>query len=118
EKYKDIIDKQMDKNDKKTYKSLIQRISGKDGVSRKNLFGKRIGYCGRSVIVPNAFLEIDIIGVPFQMAFKLNLRNNDYLVVLRHPTIYKSSVMTLKVKIIFNSKSLNLNPALCPSYNA
>src|ERR1700730_13658170 len=107
EKYKDIVDRPID--EKKTYKSLIQRISGKDGVSRKNIYSKRIGYCGRTVIVPNPFLKVDMVGIPLQIALKLNIKNNDYVIVLRHPTIYRSSIMTLRVKIIYNNKAISLN---------
>jgi len=54
-------------------KAIIQRISGKEGLLRKNLIGKRVNFVGRTVISPDIFLEIDEVGVPLEMAKKLTI---------------------------------------------
>lgn len=121
EEYKKIIIKNEKETDK--YKTIIKRISSKKGLFRNNILGKRTRLCGRSVITPDIFLKIDEIGVPYEMANKLtfknrNLRNNDYVLFIRHPTLQKMSVMSMKVKIQKNTYTIKMNPALCPAYNA
>lgn len=120
ETYKNLIIKNND-NDK--YKSILQRISSKKGLFRNNILGKRTRLCGRSVISPDIFLKIDEIGIPYEMVNKLmiknrNIRNNDYVLFIRHPTLQKMSVMGMRVKIQKETFTIRMNPSLCPAYNA
>ena len=48
--------------------SIRQRVSGKDGIFRSYLMGKRVDYSGRSVITPDPSLSIDQVGVPVDIA--------------------------------------------------
>ena len=52
-------------------KSLTQAISGKQGIFRQNLLGKRVDYSGRSVIVTNPSLNLDQCGVPKPIALEI-----------------------------------------------
>jgi len=48
--------------------SLIAgRTTGKDGLFRKNLLGKRVDFSGRGVIAVDPNLEIDEVGLPYSM---------------------------------------------------
>ncbi len=49
-------------------KTITERIKGKEGRIRKNLAGKRVNYSGRTVISPDPSLEINEVGVPFEIA--------------------------------------------------
>ncbi len=49
-------------------KTIEERIKGKEGRIRKNLAGKRVNYSGRTVISPDPFMEINEIGVPYEIA--------------------------------------------------
>jgi len=49
-------------------KTITERIKGKEGRIRKNLAGKRVNYSARTVISPDSFLEINEIGVPYEIA--------------------------------------------------
>lgn len=49
-------------------KTIEERIKGKEGRIRKNLAGKRVNYSGRTVISPDPSLEINEVGVPFEIA--------------------------------------------------
>ena len=49
-------------------KTITERIKGKEGRIRKNIAGKRVNYSGRTVISPDPDLEINEIGVPFEIA--------------------------------------------------
>ena len=49
-------------------KTITERIKGKEGRIRKNLAGKRVNYSGRTVISPDPSLEINEVGVPYEIA--------------------------------------------------
>ena len=49
-------------------KTITERIKGKEGRIRKNLAGKRVNYSGRTVISPDAFIEINEVGIPYEIA--------------------------------------------------
>ena len=52
-------------------KPLISRLTGKYGHFRDAALGKRVDYSGRSVIVVEPNMNIDEIGLPYEMAIKL-----------------------------------------------
>jgi len=56
---------------KDTKKSLLQILSGKEGILRKYSLGKRVDYSARSVITPNPKLSLDQVGLPIEMALVL-----------------------------------------------
>ena len=56
---------------KRLYKSLTERIGGKQGRFRMNLLGKRVDYSGRSVIVVGPKLHLSQCGLPYEMALEL-----------------------------------------------
>ena len=56
---------------KQIYKSLSDRIGGKQGRFRQNLLGKRVDYSGRSVIVVGPKLKLNQCGLPIEMATEL-----------------------------------------------
>ena len=49
-------------------KSIKERLVGKGGRVRGNLMGKRVDYSSRSVITPDANLDIQQLGVPLRVA--------------------------------------------------
>ena len=49
-------------------KTITERIKGKEGRIRKNLAGKRVNYSARSVVSPDPSLDINEVGVPFEIA--------------------------------------------------
>ncbi len=54
-------------------KSLVERISGKEGRLRYNLLGKRVDFSARAVISPDPRIEIDEVGVPIEVAMELTV---------------------------------------------
>ena len=54
-----------------TAKSLLQILSGKEGILRKHSLGKRVDYSARSVISPNPNLALNQVGIPVEMALVL-----------------------------------------------
>ena len=55
----------------KVFKSLSDMLSGKEGIFRKNLLGKRVDYSGRSIITVGPELKLDECGVPIYIAVKM-----------------------------------------------
>ena len=49
-------------------KTITERIKGKEGRIRKNLAGKRVNYSARSVISPDSSIDINEVGVPYEIA--------------------------------------------------
>ena len=49
-------------------KTITERIKGKEGRIRKNLAGKRVNYSGRTVISPDPYIEINEVGIPYEIA--------------------------------------------------
>ncbi|HRX63785.1 MAG TPA: DNA-directed RNA polymerase subunit beta' [Candidatus Absconditabacterales bacterium] len=55
----------------KVFKSLSDMLSGKEGIFRKNLLGKRVDYSGRSIITVGPDLRLDECGLPIYIAVKM-----------------------------------------------
>jgi DNA-directed RNA polymerase subunit beta' len=55
----------------KVFKSLSDMLSGKEGIFRKNLLGKRVDYSGRSIITVGPDLKLDECGLPIYIAVKM-----------------------------------------------
>ena len=55
----------------KVFKSLSDMLSGKEGIFRKNLLGKRVDYSGRSIITVGPELKLDECGLPIYIAVKM-----------------------------------------------
>jgi DNA-directed RNA polymerase subunit A' len=49
-------------------KTITERIKGKEGRIRKNLAGKRVNYSGRTVVSPDPSIEINEVGIPYEIA--------------------------------------------------
>lgn len=55
----------------KVFKSLSDMLSGKEGIFRKNLLGKRVDYSGRSIITVGPGLRLNECGLPIYIAVKM-----------------------------------------------
>jgi DNA-directed RNA polymerase II subunit RPB1 len=53
--------------------SVLETFDGKPGLIRSNLMGKRVNACARTVITPDATLDIDEVGVPSEIAEVLTI---------------------------------------------
>ena len=60
--------KARDPGGKRSLKALKQRLTGKAGLIRQNIQGKRTGLCIRSVISPDPDLHVDEVGIPQEVA--------------------------------------------------
>lgn len=84
-----------DNSDKKYCRSPTEKISGikqritkKEGIIRSNIMGKRVNFCGRSLIGPDSTLRFGEVSVPIAMANVLTVpetvhsKNYDYIMDL------------------------------------
>lgn len=55
-------------------RTLVQRLSGKEGRFRTNLIGKRVDFSARTVISPDSNLSINEVGVPVEVAKELTIQ--------------------------------------------
>ncbi|MBI4018914.1 MAG: DNA-directed RNA polymerase subunit A' [Candidatus Aenigmarchaeota archaeon] len=54
-------------------KTLVQRLSKKEGRFRSNLSGKRVNFSARTVISPDPRLSISEVGIPLEIAKELTI---------------------------------------------
>ena len=66
-----ILQKSEQKTGGRLYKSVSERLKGKQGRIRGNLLGKRTNFSGRTVITSNPDIGIDELGVPLKLAMTL-----------------------------------------------
>ncbi|SBT74611.1 RNA polymerase I, putative [Plasmodium ovale] len=87
--------------DKNTRNSGLRDIlDKKEGILRKNIMGKRVNYCARTVISPDTFIETNQIGIPMEFALKLTvdeyvtINNLDYIkkIIENGPYIYPGAL--------------------------
>ncbi|KAJ3148160.1 DNA-directed RNA polymerase II subunit rpb1, partial [Geranomyces michiganensis] len=106
-----------------TCKSMISR---KEGLIRAHLLGKRCDLTGRSVLTEDINLAINQIGIPrswadtitvHQNGFTRNLREGDYVIGNRNPTLTQNSMAAFKVKL-HDHMSVAINPLVTASFNA
>tara|TARA_Y100000816_G_scaffold291796_1_gene284407 strand:- start:838 stop:5418 length:4581 start_codon:yes stop_codon:yes gene_type:complete len=76
-------------------KSIAERLKGKDGRVRSNLMGKRVDFSARSVIGPDANLDIGKLGVPKEIAMNLT-----------YPEIVNKYNITAMYKLIKNGNKI------------
>jgi DNA-directed RNA polymerase beta' subunit len=88
----------------RAFKSIEDRLTGKNGRVRGNLMGKRVDSSARSVITPDPNLSIQELGVPLKIAqnitkpVRVNARNRDalMLLVLNGPDVYPGAKIVEK----------------------
>ncbi|MBT3323759.1 DNA-directed RNA polymerase subunit A' [archaeon] len=54
-------------------KTITERIKSKEGRFRNNLAGKRVNFAARTVISPDPKIELNEVGVPFEIAMELTV---------------------------------------------
>ncbi|MBI2579707.1 MAG: DNA-directed RNA polymerase subunit A' [Candidatus Aenigmarchaeota archaeon] len=57
----------------RSLKTLMQRLSKKEGRFRSNLSGKRVNFSARTVVTPDSQISISEIGVPYEIAKELTV---------------------------------------------
>ena len=98
-------------------KSFKERMSGKDGLMRANIMGKRNDMSARSVISPDPSLCLDEVGVPEQIAQSITIPervwngNIDYLTQVVHER--KANIIIRK-----DGRKINLAYALRSHFEA
>ena len=66
-----VLQRSEQKTGGRVYKSVSERLKGKQGRIRGNLLGKRTNFSGRTVITSNPDVGTDELGVPLKLAMTL-----------------------------------------------
>jgi DNA-directed RNA polymerase II subunit RPB1 len=109
-------------------RTLKARFGAKTGRVRGNLMGKRVDFSARSVITPDANIELDELGVPLEIAVNLtfpeivSVYNRDRLMGYirngpdKHPgakTVFlKQDKRSVSLRFHYSSQSLHLQQQL------
>lgn len=108
----------------KTYNAYVSHfmsgMAGKRGRIRGNLMGKRVNMSARAVLIGDANLQIQQIGIPQIMAKRMKLKNNDVVMANRQPSLAKMSIMALYV-VVHEKKenmTLSINPIIVSPFAA
>lgn len=111
-----------------TQKLLKQRITGKDGFFRRFCIAKRVNYCGRSVISPDHTIGLHEIGLPRSFAADMLTRDangdfrplqvGDVVIANRQPSLQRTSMLALRVRLMDEGNTIRLNPAVITPFNA
>ncbi|MCR4289503.1 MAG: hypothetical protein NUV86_04500, partial [Candidatus Scalindua sp.] len=114
-------------------KSISDLLKGKKGLLRQSILGKRCNYSGRSVIVPDPYISMDEIVVPWEIAKVLYPENKEipamesgtkmlledkYVLLTRAPSLHKYSVQAFRPIIENGTKAFKVNPSICQGFNA
>lgn len=87
-----------------TFKSLVDTLSGKEGLMRGRMQGVRVDYSGRTVITCDPFMPIDEIGIPKKILPKLI--ENDIITSMKDLPKNKGMNMSYMMKDRFKSDML------------
>jgi len=114
-------------------KSISDLLKGKKGLLRQSILGKRCNYSGRSVIVPDPYISMDEIVIPWEIAKILYpedkeissmefgttmLLEDKYVLLTRAPSLHKYSVQAFRPVIENGTKAFKINPSICQGFNA
>lgn len=53
------------------YRFILDKLSGKSGILRSNILGKRLDFSGRAVITPDANLKLNECSIPYWMLLEI-----------------------------------------------
>lgn len=108
---------QLKKDVKELEKELTNYISGKEGVIRKAILGKRVNFSGRAVIIPNPEINADTAEIPEKIMAKLNLKDGDKVLLNRQPSLHVHNIQAFNVKKSIGN-AIAINPLVCGGFNA
>jgi DNA-directed RNA polymerase beta' subunit len=126
--------KARDPGGKRSLKALKQRLTGKTGLIRQNIQGKRTGLCIRSVISPDPHLHVNEVGIPrevaevtaypmrvnrFNMDQSYNLLNSDKVLNIKRGNFYIDAKRATNHKgyvLKYNDIIVRNNQKLYPMY--
>jgi RNA polymerase Rpb2, domain 6/RNA polymerase Rpb1, domain 2/RNA polymerase Rpb1, domain 5/RNA polymerase Rpb2, domain 7/RNA polymerase Rpb2, domain 3 len=102
---------------------LVDLMSGKTGLLRGHLAGKRTDYSGRAVIVGDASVPLDSVSLPRWFAATVggehDMGTTPNIVVLnRQPSLHRMSMQAFHVQTHTDSDAIRINPYVCRGFNA
>lgn len=100
------------------YQSLIvTRLTGKKGIVCRNILGRRVGNTGRAVLLPSYSSDPAEVYMPAHMMRKMQIDDNDIVLVGRDPSIWVGSVEVLRA-LPHEEDSIRLHPFIFSQFGA
>jgi len=96
---------------------LLRLASGKDGILRRAVLGKRVNYSARAVIVPDPQLKPYQARIPKEIMDAFRLQDNDKVLLNRQPTLHVHNIQSFDA-LCGESRTIGLNPIVCGGFNA
>ena len=99
---------------------LVSEISGKTGLIRGYLLGKRIDWSGRAVIVPCPDLQFGKFRLPKDAQRKIENWQNQVFLLNRAPTLHRYNIQAFQPDESANWAEwvIGIHPLICGAYNA
>ncbi len=96
-------------------KSITDRLRGKDGRIRGNLMGKRVDFSARSVITPDAVMDVDQVGIPYRVAMSMTIpeRVTSYNIEEMTQRIANGPTQIFGAETVITSNGVMINLAHC-----
>lgn len=98
-------------------KMLTRCLTGKKGIIRKAILGKRINFSGRGVIIPSPDIRTDEAEIPEIIMDELTLTEGNKVLLNRQPSLHIHNIQAFKVKKI-KCNAIGINPLVCSGFNA
>lgn len=112
-----VLENRIQKKVDNLEKELKRLLSGKNGIIRRAILGKRVNLSSRAVIVPNPDIRADEATVPPKIMEALTINENDMILLNRQPTLHIHNMQALRA-IKGEGDALGINPLVCAGFNA
>lgn len=96
---------------------LSRFLTGKQGIIRKAILGKRVNFSARAVIVPNPGIHADEVEIPKKIIDELGIKEGDKVLLNRQPSLHMHNIQAFKAKRSRNN-AIGINPLVCSGFNA
>lgn len=116
-KQKDIEVAQLTRALHSYQRTVISQLFGRGGMISKFIMTSRMKRSGRAVLLPRAGGDPFVCEIPAWMMKSLQLKNGDYVVVGRDPTIWEGGIEVLRATSC-DSNVIRLHPLVFAQLNA
>jgi|GEM_PF-1488629 len=120
-----LVDNISTKKDKKTIlqkrvklleKEILSYVTGKQGIIRKAILGRRVNLSARGVIVPDPKIKPYEVRIPLDIMWIFGEESKKVL-LNRQPTLHPHNLQMFST-LSWNHKAIGVNPLICSGFNA
>ena len=121
-KYREVLKSTTKTKAKEAYKSIQKELShelyGKDNIFKTRLMTRSTMYSATAIWTPDPGLPIECVAISKDIAKRLEVKKDDYLLIWRDPVLRDSNVRYMKVKKIVKSLTgIAINPVMAKGFD-